>query len=350
MGKKLAIFLDGTWDQQLNQTNVFTLWNWTKEQQKQQLKYYHSGVGVTFGQRFRGGAFGYGLDQIIKEGYYWLCQNYEPEDEIYLFGFSRGAYTARSLAGLIRKSGIPHTQDECLIEQAYTIYREKQWRPSDNEANTFRETFSWPNVKIKFIGVWDTVGMLGLPTVTIHGWIHGVFNRKYYEWHDTELSQIVEHAYHALALDEHRPDFPATVWSKMKRPLPTQTIEQRWFPGCHADIGGGYPNGKLQNLSLLWMQNKAKECGLQFTQDAIIGKQDYLAPMHDSLKEFMWGIYTKFPGVYRIHRPLGLGVNERVDESAYQRMRSPEGRNECGAPYSPPALRYLQSHAISSLP
>ena len=98
----------------------------------------------------------------------------------------------------------------------------------------FKDTFSWKNVHVKFVGVWDTVGALGIPA-------HGIlFGKEYYTWHDTELSGWVHNAYHAVAMDEHRADFAATMWSKAKKPKKGQHVEQRFFPGAHADVGGGY--------------------------------------------------------------------------------------------------------------
>ena len=355
MSKKLALFFDGTWNKRSNKTNVSRLYQLTESQRRfrgifgrraveeggtsmqplRQMKYYHQGVGVNFGDKIRGGAFGYGLSRNIKDGYLWLSQHYEPGDELYIFGFSRGAYTARSFVGLMRKCGIPQTPEEAFVKEAYHIYREKEWQPDGREAAAFKKTFSWPDVKVKFLGVWDTVGALGMPA-------HGVwFSKDYYRWHDTELSRMVENAYHALAMDEHRPDFAATMWSNAKQPAPGQNVEQRWFPGSHADVGGGYTDGKLQQIPLQWMQEKAKKCGLQFTEDVVVDNGAYLALLHDSLGKFMFRLYAKLPWVYPYYRPLGLGVNEQIDDSVWKRIESREGENERGEKYIPPALKKL---------
>jgi uncharacterized protein (DUF2235 family) len=350
--KKLALFFDGTWNKRPDKTNVFRLYEMTASQRSYrgvlgkravedrpasaepitQIKYYHQGVGVNWGEKMFGGAFGYGISRNIKDGYLWLSEQYEEGDDVYMFGFSRGAYTARSLVGLIRKCGIPRMPMEAFAKEAYHIYREKQWQPDGREAAAFKKTFSWNDVGIKFLGVWDTVGALGIPAHRI--W----FGKDYYTWHDTELSRMVENAYHALALDEHRPDFAATLWSSAKKPARSQTVEQRWFPGSHADVGGGYRDGRLQKIPLRWMQQKAEECGLQFIRTADVDPGDYLAPMHDSFGDFALGLYANLPWIYPYYRPFGLGVREVIDESVWKRVESSNGKNEKGKKYFPPGL------------
>ena len=357
MSRNLALFFDGTWDNARNRTNVVELYDLTVAtrqfrgafhemvqeeagteptaeavQRVEQIKYYHQGVGVSWGEKIRGGAFGYGLSENIKEGYLWLAQHYQPGDAIYVFGFSRGAYTARSLVGLIRKCSILKQASKDGVKKAYDIYRNKAALPDGPEASAFRASAGWPDVKVKFIGVWDTVGALGVP---LH---HVWFSSDYYRWHDTDLSGIVENAYHALALDEHRPPFAATLWSKDKIPAPGQNVEQRWFAGAHGDVGGGYSDGKLQQIPLRWIQQKAQECGLQFVRDIEVNDDAYLGPMHDSFKEFMWGIYDLLPGTHRYYRPLETGVNEKINDWVFKRIQTPGATNERGEKYSPPQL------------
>jgi len=359
MNRKIAVFFDGTWNKQKDRTNVYRLYRLMESQrsfqgrfsplrfklteeaagprpESDQLKFYHRGVGVNWGEKVLGGAFGFGLSRNIKEGYLGLAQHFQPGDEVFVFGFSRGAYTARSLVGLIRKCGLPCPRPlpelEAVTRKAYEIYREKAWHPDGREAEAFRKTFCWPETRIKFVGVWDTVGALGLP-------VHQVlFSSDNYRWHDTELSRRVEYAYHAVAVDEHRPDFNATVWSNAKPPAPGQHVEQRWFPGAHADVGGGYKNGKLQQLPLRWMQEKAQACGLKFREDVVVEPEAHLAPMHDSLRDFAWGAYGKLPWIYPNYRRHHLGVNETIDDSVWKRMDSAGGRNERGQRYALPAL------------
>lgn len=350
--RRLALFFDGTWNNPGSDTNVCRLFRLTSasraceaamggavterpgsDRGSAQVTYYHPGVGVNWGEKIRGGVFGYGLSRNIKDGYLWLAQEYRPGDELYLFGFSRGAYTVRSLVGLIRKCGIPREPLPGLVKEAYHIYREKQWAPDGREAAAFKQTFSWPEIEVNFLGVWDTVGALGLP-------IHQVpFGSDYYRWHDTELSRTVKNAYHALALDEHRPDFNATVWSNAKKPGPDQRVEQRWFPGAHADVGGGYRDGKLWQLSLHWIQQQAAYCGLDFSTMATVDPDASLSTMHDSLGEFAGGSYARLPWIYSYFRVRNLGIHETIDDSVWTRMAE-GGKDATGAAYKPPALAH----------
>jgi hypothetical protein len=150
---------------------------------------------------------------------------------------------------------------------------------------------------------------------------------------------MVQNAYHALALDEHRPDFEATMWSNAKKPDKHQSVEQRWFPGAHADVGGGEP-GTLYQAPLKWIQEKAKSCGLEFKADAVVEKKSHLDTMHDSYGRFMFGIYAKLPWNYPNYRLLWFGVNEAIDESVFERRDSTEGKDELGSKYNPPALNH----------
>ncbi len=357
--RRLALFFDGTWNTPGSDTNVFRLYTLTAstrsfqakflrstfretlrpqsahtaEMDADQLTYYHRGVGTKRYQHLLGGMFGYGLSKNIRDGLYWLSSHYTPGDEIFIFGFSRGAYTARSLVGLIRKCGIPRQPLIGLTDTAYKFYRERLWDVDGLEAKAFRETYSWPDTKIKFIGVWDTVGALGIP-------IHQVwFGKDWYRFHDTQLSGIVENAYHAVALDEHRPDFQATLWTPKKSiGAAGGDIEQRWFPGSHADVGGGYPDGKLHELSLRWIQEKALASGLRFTGMVPVDPDAYLSAIHDSFRDFALGLYAKLPWIYEHYRPRKMGIHETTDDSVTQRRLSPDGRDEHGGKYDPPAL------------
>jgi uncharacterized protein (DUF2235 family) len=281
--------------------------------------------------------FGAGLSKNIRDGLVWLATHYRPGDQLFIFGFSRGAYTARSFTGLIRKCGIPkwqpgistHASITGLVATAYHIYREGQWSVDSTPAEAFRRTFSWPDTAIKFVGVWDTVGALGLPVHEI--W----FGSDFYRFHDTQLSAIVSNAFHAVAIDEHRPDFAETMWDVNKAPLPGQRVEQTWFPGAHADVGGGYKDGKLYQAPLRWMQDRADECGLVFKSKSVVEENAYLSPMHDSLHEFAFGLYARLPWIFENRRARGTGVNETVDGSANDRIASPAGLDAAKNKYAP---------------
>ena len=359
MSRKLALYFDGTWNTPGDRTNVRRLYDLTSShaahiqqasrkrplvetpnKTADQIKYYHPGVGTTWGSRILGGMFGHGISQHIRDGLLWLACNYSPGDQIFILGFSRGAYTARSLVGLIRKCGIPVGHDyesavtQGLVDTAYKIYRDRQWGVDELPGNSFKATYSYPDTPVHFLGVWDTVGALGLP-------IHEVwFGSDYYRFHDTGLSKIVSNAFHAVAIDEHRPDFLATMWDGNKPVAPHQKVEQRWFPGAHADVGGGYKDGKLWQITAHWMQQKAISCGLTFTEVVTVDPDAHLSRMHDSLHDFAWGLYAKLPWIYGHYRPRRMGVNEEVDDSAIRR-RAEKGSDASGQCYNPPSLRDL---------
>jgi len=256
MARKLALLFDGTWNNEGSNTNVVRMRDAIvssgADDPKQPL-FYDTGVGTSWHTRFTGAAFGRGLSHNIRQGYGWLANRYQPGDAIYVFGFSRGAYTARSLVGLIRKCGILHSDDEAQVAEAYELYRDKDVAPDDEKAAGFRASRS-REARVRFIGVWDTVGALGIPVS------HVPFSRDYYRWHDTELSKIVDYACHAIAVDENRKDYDVAVWTAI-RPENIK-VEQRWFVGAHANVGGGYPDDPLHTRPLRWMQDGAEAAGL----------------------------------------------------------------------------------------
>jgi len=314
--RKLTLLFDGTWNNEKTRTNVVRMKEAivsSGEDDPEQPCFYDTGVGTHWWDRFSGAAFGRGLSANIRDGYRWLAGRFQPGDEIYVFGFSRGAYTARSLVGLIRKCGVPRTADLALIERAYEMYRNKDIAPNHRDAVAFR-TNETRETRVKFIGVWDTVGALGIPVS------HVPFSRDYYKWHDTALSKIVDYAYHAVAVDENREDYEVAIWTELKPE--NIEVEQRWFTGAHANVGGGYdkaPPDTLPNLSLRWMQDKAAATGLKLHARAEVGAQDHLAAINDSFKEFMFGAYRVFKN--RHARQFGRGVNESVDPSVWRRWK-----------------------------
>lgn len=247
--KRLAIYLDGTFNTLNNNTNVWRLKSLTSETSDQHV-YYSQGVGTLHGEVVRGGVAGYGIDDEIIRAYTWLIEKFDDGDEIFIFGFSRGAYTARSLSGLISKCGILKRGAPLSIEQLYDRYRlydaptirSLVGKPLPPEALTevrWLTKYSWPT-KIKFVGVWDTVGSMGIPRGSAEAKVHK------YRFLDTHLRLDNEYAFHALALDEHREDFEATFWTRTVKTgeaeapdRPLEHVEQRWFVGCHANVGGG---------------------------------------------------------------------------------------------------------------
>lgn len=278
MAKRLVVCCDGTWntpdqttDGKPTPTNVakvaMALAPRDDEGREQRL-FYHRGVGTTRSDRLLGGAFGAGLFRDVCETYRFVVQNYQPGDELFFFGFSRGAYTARSTAGLIRNAGVLHRDNADQIGQAYALYRNgnTNTNPRSVAAALFRKMYS-EETDIRFIGVWDTVGALGIPSVG--GWLARRFNRRY-EFHDTTLSSRVGEAYQALAIDERRGPFVPTIWSQSNTAPPTQRLEQVWFTGSHSDVGGGNRQHGLSDIALLWMLEKARGAGLTFVERSFL--------------------------------------------------------------------------------
>ncbi len=357
--KTIAIFFDGTWNKPQTLTNVRLGFNALVSDSRstdntrryrpdghddhtEQLAFYYPGVGTRALQWVTGGAFGNGLSRNVLEAYCDLCREYEPGDELFLFGFSRGAYTARSLAGLIRNCGIIIEPSESLLNQAWTMYvgRDEVMHPDARVPQGFRRSFSHDALpRIRFLGVWDTVGALGIPSS--QAWVP--FSRARYQFHDVELSGIVEHAYHAVATDEHREDYQPTMWARedeadahFHRLTPQiektgQTVEQRWFIGAHANVGGGYDNDPLASIPLTWLCDKAAALGLQFTQQPTADHNAHLADIRDSYAEFMYGTYRLFKRNRRYHRVFGSGLNESVDDSVWARWQAMPS-------YRPPSL------------
>jgi uncharacterized protein (DUF2235 family) len=312
MVRNLVLLFDGTWSDPNRNSNVHQLHQLLLPEAPNQKVKYQSGIG-TVGLRFIPGITGLGLSGQICEGYQWLATHYQPGVQICLFGFSRGAYSARSLAGMIRKCGLIPQPDEEKVTQAYQFYRQQSIRPSDLQARDWRARRNVRTPGIHFLGVWDTVGRLGIPTMGALKWADAE------RFHDTELSSQVAHAYHAIALDEHRRDYTVPVWSN-KKLAPGQKVEQRWFVGAHSDVGGGYKkNNELALISLAWMQQKAQSAGIRFTVSVRVPGETYLGKRHDSYGRFLGGVYRLFSPRY--YRPLGEGLNETIDPSVWQRMR-----------------------------
>lgn len=314
MTQRIAVLFDGTWNRRRDQTNVIRMRQAIRSRgpdDPEQPCRYDEGVGTRWHDRLSGGAFGRGLSENIQEAYAWLSAKHRPGDAIYVFGFSRGAYTARSLVGLIRKCGLLQAPSRDTVAAAYALYRDKRIHPDADQAVTFRARHA-RETRVRFIGVWDTVGALGIPLSAVP------FSRDYYQWHDTELSKIVDYACHAVATDEHRRDFDVTLWSRIK--LGNVKVEQRWFAGAHSDIGGGDGSEPLTRLPLRWLQDMAEEAGLVLDRKVEVGADDHLAPISDSYGGFMLGLYRLFRK--RHHRRFGGGANEIVDASVWRRWRA----------------------------
>jgi uncharacterized protein (DUF2235 family) len=318
MGRNVVLLFDGTWSNRQDQTNVLRMResiDSTGEEDPLQLSRYIGGAGTTWHDPVTGELLGRGLCEHIKQGYAWLARHYRPSDRIFLFGFSRGAYVARSCVGLLSKCGLVGSHDEQSIEAAYALYCDKTVAPEDARAAEFRAAHS-REVRVRFVGVWDTVGALGVPAARIP------CGSQYYRWGDTQLPPIIDHAYHAIAVDEHRRHYRPALWCG---PIPAQAkeVEQRWFAGAHGNVGGAYdkkPADCLAKIPLRWMQDKAEAAGLHLLWKTNVVSSDCLADLNDSYRESAFGLYRLVGR--RFQRPFGEGVNETVDASVWARWNA----------------------------
>lgn len=361
-GKRLAMFLDGTWNDPDANTNVWRLYAMTAEHGDdgiRQIRYYDPGVGTRWYDRVIGGMLGWGLSKNVRAAYLWLVQNYDPGDEVFIFGFSRGAYTARSLAGFIMRCGLTHPGAPFSVVEMFDYYRRQTVRPfheleyiqkclkdgkplppGEGPLNTEEQ---WllryaDRIHIHFIGVFDTVGALGIPWGDFP-----VISRKRNRFHNDRLGVLFDNACHALAVDEHRETFKPTLWTDYAKKgedfkAVNLKYEQRWFNGAHANVGGGYPRDPLALRPLRWMQDKAHACGLGFRTKAELAPagEDEIAAT-DSFSQMMHGLYKfvkrgrrYYRTIQAAPRPVAVGTtneglsrntNELVDESVYERCR-----------------------------
>ncbi len=335
MAHRFIICFDGTWDRpdpnidvtKRIESNVCRFYesveSGTLADGSEQKKWYDTGVGTNCYDQIAGGAFGLGLDQKIKEGYQWLAGNYPDPDpgdyEVFVVGFSRGAYTARSFVGMIRNVGLLLPENSHRVDEAYSIYRQRDDGPDTGQASAFRARYS-REIKIKFLGVWDTVGALGVPLHALQ-WL----NAEEYAFHDTELSGIVENAAHAMAIDEWRVDYQVALWSPVIKS--GQNVEQRWFVGAHANVGGGYPDRRLSDITLKWMQERAMAAGLAVDAAEVPQNIDdnWQADPVDSYTEFLCGVYARTHQPFYRTMQLEEGLNEILDGSAKKKFEADLG-------------------------
>jgi uncharacterized protein (DUF2235 family) len=310
MSKRIIFCSDGTWDVPGKNTNVYKIYK-ALQTCADQVPYYDDGVGSDglLIQKLAGAALGAGLFQKIKDGYSKISQVYEKGDEVYLFGFSRGAYTARSLAGMIAICGLPTANftDE-MVNTAFEAYRNKDQRAA--LLAELNKSFDLFDAKLTMVGVWDTVGSLGVPSV------FGGVAPLLYGFLDTGLHPDVLNAYHAVAIDERRSEFPATLWTS--QPAPGQTMEQAWFCGVHCDVGGSYPDDSdgsaLSDLTLAWMMSKASALGLDFAPSV---QAKYALPMNPKFaldtKHESWNPLWAFP------KRRSIAANSTIADSVFER-------------------------------
>ena len=293
MPKNIVVFSDGTGQEGGvgNNTNVYKLFNMVEDRTANQISFYDRGLGIGW-RKITGNISGMGISQNIYDCYNFIFENYMAGDSIFLFGFSRGATTVRSLSALIHLFGIlPKSRPE-LIKHAYKIYKIEDDKERKKRADDLvdRNHNHW--TKIKFLGVWDTVSALGVPIKSLDmlvDWFP-IFRHKY---HNLRLSESVEHARQALAIDDERLTFHPKIWDKEIN-TEYQTMKQVWFAGMHTDVGGGYKEQDLSDIPLIWMVEEAKQHGLKiYPKHKVKTHPDADGIMHNSRKGFPGYLFRK---------------------------------------------------------
>jgi len=344
MTRRLIVCCDGTW-QDLDTsypTNVVKMAQAIKlvgDRGIPQILYYDQGIGtksigiqhsiIDFLTRIVGGGLGLGIDQKIQTAYRFLCLNYQPGDEIYLFGFSRGAYTVRCLSGLIYNSGLLHRKFIRKIPQAYELYREKQNpdnAPKGKNAVEFRQKYG-QDVPIKALCCWDTVASLGIPDIVNWLKLSEKFNERY-RFFDSTVNSTIEKAIHAVAIDELRKAFDVTLMENSSKRSSDQ-VKEVWFPGVHGSVGGGeQKNRGLSDAALLWMMEEVEKLGLD------LDKSSVEEPIKPDYKTFFDNQPQSFYRLAKINIREIPGNFEDLHASVKQRWKDPS----ISPPYRPKNL------------
>lgn len=368
MGRNLIICCDGTGNEiKENQSNVLKFYRLLKKDSTQ-LGYYDPGIGTISNTsawaRFKNkakGVFGlitgYGLDDNVLEAYRFLIHNYQEGDNIYLIGFSRGAYTVRVLAGFLHLVGVLHTSNENLCGYALTAYKQVSEHNDLHIAWRFQEVMDTRRVTIRFIGCWDTVGSVIVPRPD--RWYLPSLEKLPF----TRQNASVQAFRHAMAIDERRRMFRLLQWDEGQKfktnpfvdddNAQEQDCKQMWFSGVHSDIGGGYPEVQsgAAKIPLKWMVQEAEKHGIVFRKEMaarlVDGRnpknstRNYSAPdtnadLHDSMNwawrilEWLpkssklreWKERKSFLGMYLPRaEPRPIAADASINPSVYERKQ-----------------------------
>jgi uncharacterized protein (DUF2235 family) len=385
--KRIIICLDGTWNKVRNPAKVTNVVKLAQavcpiaSDGTVQVVYYNSGVGTgDLLDKILGGVFGRGLRDNVKRAYAFLSLNYAPGDEIYIFGFSRGSYTARALAGVIGACGILKKDHFEKFETAWNFYR----RPPQKRSGVDRQNASQfgkqagsgsvavqkyvqmaaedtfhTSARVRCVGVWDTVGSYGVPA----GFGLGALSRLFTKWmrgfHNTHFGDTIDIGLHAVAIDEKRRPFAPTFWTMKKgETLPDKVhVEQVWFPGAHCNVGGSYLDDGLSSRAFRWMVARVNALGIAHFQSALefdpeIIRNHSKPNSHGTLyrSEKWWPISSIFPYrrpllpdsaidvraiIWNGEKPEEVHINESIHWSVCIRLQHGgivDGKGEC--PYS----------------
>lgn len=294
MPRNIVILSDGTGQDggAGHSTNIYKLFNMAENRTPRQTCFYDPGVGTGRLGRYTARATGWGLGRNVRECYQFLFENFQAGDRIFLFGFSRGAATMRSLSQFIHLFGVLPRSRGKLVKQAWRIYTITDAKRRRKEAESFIAKHHTMWTKVHFLGCYDTVSALGAP----FNWASRAIDRVpgfKHRFHDLRLSPSVVHAFHALALDDERLTFHPVLWDPIedepesadgeREPLACETMRQVWFAGMHTDVGGGYPRQQLSDIPLVWLTQMAVERGLLiYPENRVEIEEDPNGWMHDS--------------------------------------------------------------------
>lgn len=374
--KHIVFCFDGTWNKvtQGHPTNVSKIARSVLNQdgELRQITYYDEGVGTHELGEYVGkfvnwvsGALGFGLQQNIVEAYTFLVLNYEPGDRIFVFGFSRGAFTARSFVGLIRNVAIFPKRRLFDIREAVARYisRSEDEHPNSHQSCILRYKYcphlllpgdgAWrekmgtkyadptTELTIAYLGVWDTVGALGIPNGL---GISKAVNLKY-QFHDTRLSGFVEAARHAVAADEKRQTFEPALWTNLDELNDPKSPKffQRIFPGTHSAIGGGGPHRGLSDGPLEWVLNGARDAGLSV--DTAPGspiytlRPDHRDPLFNEIGKTAWSRKDKVVGAGLAPRDFTQLSIDQIDATVSRRWHDPRMSETSDGEYRPESLK-----------
>lgn len=289
--RNLIVCCDGTWNEPESNTNVWKFQDALRHTRRQQI-FYEEGVGTRAWEALPGGIYGYGLDKRILAAYRFLRKRFgerdwQPEqNRIHLIGFSRGAYTARRISGLLAHSGLPKKASDVAL--GWELYQERDTA----SAAALKREGRFFDVPIQMVGVWDTVK-----------------STNDADYHDAKLAPNVVAGYHAMAIDERRRFFPVLKWNSDPRVL------QVWFAGVHSDVGGGYRESRLSDIPLRWMIDRGIQQGLEFLKSKVQALDpSATGKIHESL-EGKWKLLGErkrsIPRSAWIHPAVGKRMEQR---------------------------------------
>lgn len=353
MPRNIVICCDGTGNEiESDLSNVLKLYQ-ISDRDDDQVVFYDSGIGTIGRQngwtKFRdsakevvSGATGQGLDQNVLDAYRFLVSTYQEGDQVFLFGFSRGAYTVRVLAGFIRALGLLHPEQLNLANYALKWYKGISITGEFDNIWRFSEITKARDITIHFLGVWDTVSSVFRPNGKL---LSFGFTKKKFPY--TVNNDVIKIVRHAVAIDEKRRVFPADLWGgkrqfkshKFDRTPEDQDVKEVWFAGVHSDVGGGYPESEsgLGKIPLNWMVVEAVEAGLRISKSRygrlVLGnsmkgsKRKYVEPDPNGVKHNSYKYPLKILGAHIRQIPKGAHVHESVKSRINEQENNYQPKN-----------------------